>query len=150
MTQKVFKLILGLVLVASMIGCSKHVQPSTYYSPNFKDGGVERHDGIGFEIPVKYAIDVFYFNEQPKQSYAVIESISFSDEIPLSANQTQNGNMLNRGIHQNKKKEILDKMVEKAEELGASAIMDVKYQVYTTKDANGYTFSGTAIRYVLK
>ncbi len=150
MTQKVFKLILGLVLVASMIGCSKHVQPSTYYSPNFKDGGVERHDGIGFEIPVKYAIDVFYFNEQPKQSYAVIESISFSDEIPLSANQTQNGNMLNRGIHQNKKKEILDKMVEKAEELGASAIMDVKYQVYTTKDANGYTFSCTAIRYVLK
>jgi hypothetical protein len=150
MTQKVFKLFLGLVLVASMIGCSKHVQPSTYYSPNFKDGGVERHDGIGFEIPVKYAIDVFYFNEQPKQSYAVIESISFSDEIPLSANQTQNGNMLNRGIHQNKKKEILDKMVEKAEELGASAIMDVKYQVYTTKDANGYTFSGTAIRYVLK
>ncbi|MFM1835616.1 MAG: hypothetical protein RJA04_303 [Bacteroidota bacterium] len=150
MTQKVFKLFLGLVLVASMIGCSKHVQPSTYYSPNFKDGGVERHDGIGFEIPVKYAIDVFYFNEQPKQSYAVIESISFSDEIPLSANQTQNGNMLNRGIHQNKKKEILDKMVEKAEELGASAIMDVKYQVYTTKDTNGYTFSGTAIRYVLK
>ena len=150
MTQKVFKFFLGLVLVAIMIGCSKHVQPSTYYSPNFKDGGVERHDGIGFEIPVKYSIDVFYFNEQPKQSYAVIESISFSDEIPLSANQTQNGKMLNRGIHQNKKKEILDKMVEKAEELGASAIMDVKYQVYTTKDANGYTFSGTAIRYVLK
>ena len=51
---------------------------------------------------------------------------------------------------QNKKKEILDKMVAKAEELGASALMDIKYQVYTTKDANGYTFSGTAIRYVLK
>lgn len=150
MIQKAFKFFLGITLVASLIGCSKHIQPSTYYSPNFKDGGSERHDGLGFEIPVKYAIDVFYFNEQPKQSYEVIESIHFSDEIPLSADQTQNGKMLNRGIHQNKKKEILDKMVAKAEELGASAIMDVKYQIYTTKDANGYTFSGTAIRYVLK
>ncbi len=150
MTLKASKSLLVLLFSVMIVGCSKHVQPSTYYSPNYKDGGVERHDGLGFEIPVKYAIDVFYFNEQPRQSYAVIENISFSDEIPLSADQTQNGKMLNRGIHQNKKKEILDKMVAKAEELGASAIMDVKYQVYTTKDANGYTFSGTAIRYVLK
>ncbi|MEK6547433.1 MAG: hypothetical protein AABZ56_03870 [Bacteroidota bacterium] len=150
MIQKAFKFGIGFLLVGSMIGCSKHVQPSTYYSPNYKDGGTERHDGLGFEIPVKYAIDIFYFNEQPKQSFAVIEPISFSDEVPLSDDQTQNGKMLNRGIHQNKKKEILDKMVAKAEELGASALMDIKYQVYTTKDANGYTFSGTAIRYVLK
>lgn len=91
MIQKAFKFFLGITMVASLIGCSKHIQPSTYYSPNFKDGGTERHDGLGFEIPVKYAIDVFYFNEPPKQSYEVIESIRFSDEIPLSADQTQNG-----------------------------------------------------------
>ncbi len=150
MTQKASKIVVVLLATALFYSCSKHVQPSTYYSPNFKDGGTERHDGLGFEIPLKYAIDVFYFNEQPKQSFAVIENITFSDEVPLSADQTQNGKMLHRGIHQNKKKEILDKMVAKAEELGASALMDVKYQVYTTKDANGYTFSGTAIRYVLK
>lgn len=150
MIQKAFKCATGVILLSSVLACSKHVQPSTYYSPNFKDGGIERHDGLGFEIPVKYAIDVFYGSEQPRQSFAVIEAISFSDEIPLSLEQTQNGKMLNRGIHQNKKKEILDKMVAKAEELGASALMDIKYQVYTTKDANGYTFSGTAIRYVLK
>ena len=150
MTQKVSKIFIGFLFLATFISCSKHIQPSSYYSPNYKNGGVERHDGLGFEIPIKYAIDVFYFNEQPKQRFEVIENISFSDEVPLSADQTQNGLMLNRGIHQNKKKEILDKMVAKAEELGASAIMDVKYQVYSTKDANGYTFNGTAIRYVLK
>jgi hypothetical protein len=93
---------------------------------------------------------VLYGQEEPKQKYEVIEPISFSDEIPLTLAQTQNDKLLNRGIHQNKKKEILEKMVAKAEELGASALIDVKYQVYTTKDANGYTFSGTAIRYVLK
>jgi hypothetical protein len=150
MTQKAFNFYLFLFISMSIVGCSKHIQPSSYYSPNFKEGGVNRHDGLGFEIPVKYAIDVFYFNESPKQNFEVIEKINYSDEEPLLTNQTQDGKMLNRGIHQNKKKEILDKMVAKAEELGASAIMDVKYQVYTTKDANGYNFSGTAIRYVLK
>ena len=150
MIQKAFKLVGGILLSSALIGCTKYIKPSTYYSPNFKDGGVNRHDGLGFEIPVKYAIDVFYGQEEPKQKYEVIEPISFSDEIPLTLAQTQNDKLLNRGIHQNKKKEILDKMVAKAEELGASALIDVKYQVYTTKDANGYTFSGTAIRYVLK
>jgi hypothetical protein len=150
MIQKAYKLVGAILLTSAFISCSKHVLPTTYYSPNFKDGGVTRHDGLGFEIPLKYDIEVLYGNEQPKQSFEVIESISFSDEIPLSVDQTQNGLMLNRGNHQNKKKEILDKMVAKAEELGASALMDVKYKVYSTKDANGYIFSGTAIRYVLK
>ena len=149
MIQNQSKWALGLVMLVG-ISCSKHIQPNTYYSPNFKDGGVERHDGLGFEIPVKYAIDVFYFNETPKQAYETIESISFSDEVPLNANQTQNGNMLNRGIHQNKKKEIMDKMVAKAEDLGASALVDVKYAVYSTKDASGYQFTGKAVRYVVK
>ena len=111
---------------------------------------MERHDGLGFEIPVKYAIDVFYFNETPKQAFETIESISFSDEVPLNADQTQNGKMLYRGMHQNKKKEIMDKMVAKAEDLGASALVDVKYSVYSTKDASGYQFSGKAVRYVVK
>ena len=104
MIQKVSKYTVGILLMSTVLSCSKHVQPSTYYSPNYKDGGIERHDGLGFEIPLKYAIDIFYSNEQPKQSYAVIEAISFSDEIPLSVDQTQNGKMLNRGNHQNKKK----------------------------------------------
>jgi uncharacterized protein YbjQ (UPF0145 family) len=149
MTQNLSKWALCLVLV-TVLSCSKHIQPNTYYSPDFKNGGVERHDGLGFEIPYKYDIDVVYFNETPKQAYENIESISFSDEVPLNLDQTQNGKMLYRGMHQNKKKEILDKMVAKAEELGASALIDVKYSVYSTKDANGYQFTGKAVRYVVK
>jgi uncharacterized protein YbjQ (UPF0145 family) len=64
--------------------------------------------------------------------------------------QTQNGKMLYRGMHQNKKKELMEKMVSKAEELGASALVDVKYSVYSTKEANGYQFTGKAVRYVVK
>jgi uncharacterized protein YbjQ (UPF0145 family) len=149
MIQNPSKWALGLLLF-TVVSCSKHVQPNTYYSPDYKNGGVERHDGLGFEIPVKYAIDVFYFNETPKQAYEIIEAISFAEDVPLNEDQTQNGKMLYRGMHQNKKKEIMDKMVAKAEDLGASALVDVKYSVYSTKDASGYQFSGKAVRYVVK
>jgi uncharacterized protein YbjQ (UPF0145 family) len=58
--------------------------------------------------------------------------------------------MLYRGNHQDKKQEILTQMVEKAKELGASALIDVKYSVYSTQTASGFTFTGKAVRYVLK
>jgi uncharacterized protein YbjQ (UPF0145 family) len=58
--------------------------------------------------------------------------------------------MLYRGNHQEKKQEILLQMVEKAKDLGASALIEVKYSVYSTQTANGFTFTGKAVRYVLK
>ena len=146
MIQKACKLL----LVISVVGCSKHVKPTTYYSNDFKNGGIERHDGLGFEVPVKYDIDVLYFNEHPKQSYEDIETIKMSGEVPLEDKQTQNGKMLYRGNHQDKKQEILRQLVEKALELGATALIDVKYSVYSTQTANGFTFTGKAVRYVLK
>jgi len=146
MIQKACKLL----LVLSVVGCSKHVQPSTYYTNDFKNGGVERHDGLGFEVPVKYDIDVLYFNDHPKQSYEDIETIKMSGEVPLEDKQTQNGKMLYRGNHQDKKQEILRQMVEKTKELGATALIDVKYSVYSTQTASGFTFTGKAVRYVLK
>ena len=146
MIQKACKL----HLVVGAVSCSKHVQPTTYYSNDFKNGGVERHDGLGFEVPVKYDIDVLYFNEHPKQSYEDIETIKMSGEVALEDKQTQNGKMLFRGNHQDKKQEILTQMVEKAKDLGASALIDVKYSVYSTQTANGFTFTGKAVRYVLK
>ncbi len=146
MIQKACKLL----LVLSVFGCSKNIKQSTYYSNDFKNGGVERHDGLGFEIPVKYDIDVVYFNDHPKQSYEDIETIKMSGEVPLEDKQTQNGKMLYRGNHQDKKQEILTQMVEKAKELGATALIDVKYSVYSTQTASGFTFTGKAVRYVLK
>jgi hypothetical protein len=133
-----------------VVGCSKHVQPTTYYTNDFKNGGVDRHDGLGFEVPVKYDIDVLYFNDNPKQKFEEIETIKMSGEVPLEEKQTQNGKMLFRGNHQDKKQEILNQMVAKAKELGASALIDVKYSVYSTQTASGFTFTGKAVRYVLK
>jgi uncharacterized protein YbjQ (UPF0145 family) len=91
-----------------------------------------------------------YFNDHPKQSYEDIETIKISGEVPLEEKQTQNGKMLFRGNHQDKKQEILTQMVEKAKALGATALIDVKYSVYSTQTANGFTFTGKAVRYVLK
>ncbi|MEY2793824.1 MAG: hypothetical protein RJA76_1816, partial [Bacteroidota bacterium] len=132
--------------------CGKNLQPNSYYSKNPKDGSLETHSGLGFQLPLKYDIDIFFANEsdQPKQSYAVIETISLSGDEPLQDKQNQNGKMLYIGNNQQKKKEMLDKLVAKAIDLGATALMDIKYQVYTTQFSTGYTFSGKAIRYVLK
>jgi hypothetical protein len=151
MIQKLFKVCLLASFSCLFFSCGKNLQPNTYYSKNPKDGSLETHSGLGFQIPLKYDIDIFIANEsKPQQSYAVIEQISLSNEEPLQDKQSQNGKMLYIGNTQLKKKELLDKLVAKAIDLGATALMDIKYQVYTTQFTTGYTFSGTAIRYVLK
>lgn len=153
MIQKPFN-ILNLISVFTIIGlclsCKNQFKQSTYYTPNFKDGSTERHDGLGFEIPRKYEIDVVYFNETPKQKFEVIEPLSLTQEILLEEKQTQNGKMLYRGNHQTEKQNLLNKMIESALALGASALIDVKYQVFSTSTTTGYTFTGKAVRYVLK
>ncbi len=153
MIQKPFNF-LHLISIFTIIGiclsCKNQLKQSTYYSPNFKDGSTERHDGLGFEIPRKYEIDIVYFNETPKQKYEVIEPLSITQEIPLEDKQTQNGKMLYRGNHQTEKQNLLNKMIESALALGAGALVDVKYQVFSTSTTTGYTFTGKAVRYVLK
>ena len=153
MIQKPFNILyLSVLLVVIFLGfsCKNQIKQNTYYSPNYKDGSTERHDGLGFEIPRKYEIDVVYFNESPKQKYEIIEPLSISQEIPLEEKQTQNGKMLYRGNHQTEKQNLLNKMIESALALGASALIDVKYQVFSTSSTTGYTFTGKAVRYVLK
>ena len=152
MIQKPFNILyLSVLLVVIFLGfsCKNQIKQNTYYSPNYKDGSTERHDGLGFEIPRKYEIDVVYFNESTKQKYEIIEPLSISQEIPLEEKQTQNGKMLYRGNHQTEKQNLLNKMIESALALGASALIDVKYQVFSTSSTTGYTFTGKAVRYVL-
>jgi len=153
MTQKPYKfnLILSILLIIGLsFSCKNQLKQNTYYSPNYKDGSTERHDGLGFEIPRKYEIDVVYFNETPKQKFEIIEPLMLTQEIPLEEKQTQNGKMLYRGNHQTEKQNLLNKMIESALALGASALIDVKYQVFSTSSTTGYTFTGKAVRYVLK
>jgi len=153
MIQKPFNILYFIaLLIVIFLGfsCKNQLKQNTYYSPNYKDGSTERHDGLGFEIPQKYEIDVVYFNESPKQKYEIIEPLSISQEILLEEKQTQNGKMLYRGNHQTEKQNLLNKMIESALALGASALIDVKYQVFSTSTTTGYTFTGKAVRYVLK
>jgi uncharacterized protein YbjQ (UPF0145 family) len=153
MIQKPFNILyFTALLIVIFLGfsCKNQLKQNTYYSPNYKDGSTERHDGLGFEIPQKYEIDVVYFNESPKQKYEIIEPLSISQEILLEEKQTQNGKMLYRGNHQTEKQNLLNKMIESALALGASALIDVKYQVFSTSTTTGYTFTGKAVRYVLK
>jgi len=153
MIQKPFNILyFTALLIVIFLGfsCKNQLKQNTYYSPNYKDGSTERHDGLGFEIPQKYEIDVVYFNESPKQKYEIIEPLSISQEILLEQKQTQNGKMLYRGNHQTEKQNLLNKMIESALALGASALIDVKYQVFSTSTTTGYTFTGKAVRYVLK
>lgn len=138
------------IFISLSFSCKNQLKQNTYYSPNYKDGSTERHDGLGFEIPRKYEIDVVYFNETPKQKFELIEPLSITQENPLEEKQTQNGKMLYRGIHQTEKQNLLNKMIESALALGASALIDVKYQVFSTSTTTGYTFTGKAVRYVLK
>jgi len=144
------KFITVLLMISTASSCRNQLKQSTYYSPNFKDGSTDRHDGLGFEIPRKYEIDVVYFNETPKQKFEIIEPLSITQEIPLEDKQTQNGKMLYRGNHQTEKQNLLNKMIESALALGAGALIDVKYQVFSTSTTTGYTFTGKAVRYVLK
>jgi hypothetical protein len=139
-----------IVIIGLCLSCKNQLKQTTYYSPNYKDGSTEKHDGLGFEIPRKYEIDVVYFNESPKQKFEIIEPLSLTQEIPLEEKQTQNGKMLYRGNHQTEKQNLLNKMIESALALGASALIDVKYQVFSTSTTTGYTFTGKAVRYVLK
>ncbi len=145
-----FKFLSLILIIGLSFSCKNQLKQNTYYSPNYKDGSTERHDGLGFEIPRKYEIDVVYFNESPKQNFEVIEPLSITQEIPLEEKQTQNGKMLYRGNHQTEKQNLLNKMIESALALGASALIDVKYQVFSTSTTTGYTFTGKAVRYVLK
>jgi len=145
-----FKFLSLILIIGLSFSCKNQLKQNTYYSPNYKDGSTERHDGLGFEIPRKYEIDVVYFNESPKQNFEVIEPLSITQEIPLEEKQTQNGKMLYRGNPQTEKQNLLNKMIESALALGASALIDVKYQVFSTSTTTGYTFTGKAVRYVLK
>ncbi|RVU26668.1 hypothetical protein EOJ36_01340 [Sandaracinomonas limnophila] len=152
MIQKQFKKVYLLGFALVFFSCGKNLQPNTYYSKNPKDGSLETHSGLGFQVPLKYDIDIFFATDQekPKTSYTDIETISISGEEPLQNKQTANGKMLYIGNSNVKKKELLDQLVQQAIDKGATALMDIKYQVYTSQTSTGYTFTGKAIRYVLK
>ena len=133
-------------------GCksNKNFQTTSYYQPNYQTGSTDRRDGLGFQIPDKYPIEILIGNEQPQAQTESIEKLSISDETPIQPDQLYKGRMLKRGNDQQQKKALMDRMVLQAQDLGASGLMNVNYKVFSTANTSGYTLSGTAFRYVLK
>jgi hypothetical protein len=129
---------------------NKNLQTTSYYQPNYQTGSSDRHDGLGFQIPDKYPIEILIGQEQPQAQTESIEKLSISDETPIQPDQLYKGRMLKRGNDQQQKKALLDRMVLQAQDLGASGLMNVNYKVFSTANTTGYTLSGTAFRYVLK
>jgi uncharacterized protein YbjQ (UPF0145 family) len=58
--------------------------------------------------------------------------------------------MLKRGNDEQQKRDLLKQMVEKAQDLGASGLMNVNYKVFSTASTSGYILTGKAFRYVIK
>ena len=96
----------------------------------------------------QYPIDVFYVNETISRHYEELTLLTMSEEKPLDAKQRRSRDrMLYRGNDMEQKDLLLAQMVVDAQRLGADALINVKYQVYTSATATGYTLEGLAVKY---
>ena len=145
-----YALLLIPCLLLNACKSNKNLQTSSYYQPNYQTGTSDRRDGLGFQIPDKYPIEILIGQEKPQTETQEIEKLTISDESPIQPDQLYKGRMLNRGNDQQQKKALLDRMVLQAQDLGASGLMNVNYKVFSSAKTTGYILSGTAFRYVLK
>jgi hypothetical protein len=129
---------------------NKNLQTTSYYQPNYQTGTNDRRDGLGFQVPDKYPIEILIGQEKPQAETQAIEKLTISDESLIQPDQLYKGRMLNRGNDQQQKKALLDRMVAQAQDLGASGLMNVNYKVFSSAKTTGYILTGTAFRYVLK
>lgn len=96
----------------------------------------------------KYPVDIFYEGQQPPdRPFTALQALESHREDTLSANQNRNGRMLARGNDMQQKELLMARMSMEAKKLGADALVNVKYQYYTSATANGYSLRGTAVKY---
>ncbi len=97
----------------------------------------------------KYDLDVYWENEKkPDRPFQVIDQVVIQEEMPLTDEQRRTrGPMVGRGNDARQKNRLTEMLVKKAEDIGANAVMDVKYKYYTTATSNGYIMEGTAVLY---
>jgi hypothetical protein len=139
------------VIVTTLSSCRTKVGSTTYYENNYKTAGREAHSGLGFEVPEKYPIEVLEGDAVPATAFESIEKLTLTDEQPLEKKQEVfKGAMLKRGNTYDQKKMLMRKIVEQAQELGASGVMNVNYKVFTSATTSGYILTATAFKYVLK
>lgn len=96
----------------------------------------------------KYPVELFYAEQQPGRPYDELKFLSISDEVPLQASQRiKGGRMLGRGNTMLDKDVLMGKLTLQAQRLGADALVNVRYQYFTTATANGYLLEGLAVKY---
>ena len=106
------------------------------------------HPIIPISTGPKYPIDVFYADQQPGRPYDDIKFLTISEEVPIRANQKRSdGRMMSRGNSMLEKDALLAKLTLQAQRLGATALLNVTYQYYTTATTNGYSMEGLAVKY---
>jgi hypothetical protein len=96
----------------------------------------------------KYPVELFYADQQPSRPYTELKLLSVSEEAALQANQRiRGGRMLGRGNTMLDKDALMAKLTLQAQRLGADALVQVRYQYFTTATANGYLLEGIAVKY---
>lgn len=142
MIQKQFRIkywIFGLVLSTLLLSACKK---------NLPNGGVY--------FPIKeqkpdYPIDVFYENNLPDFTYETIKDLEITEQKALGEkDKPVGGRMLYRGITKEQKDALINRLIIEAQELGASAVIKVKYQYFTAANYDGYQITGQAIKYKVK
>ena len=136
MIRKPYKFI-GIMLLGIVAGgCAKKTLPNggVYFPMDY-----HKHE---------YSINVFYENDEPSVPYDIIKDLAISMQKPLEPNDKPvGGRMLYRGITKEQKDALIAKMVSEAQDLGAAAVIRVKYRYFTAADYDGYEITGKAIRY---
>ena len=96
----------------------------------------------------KYPVELFYADQQPGRPYTELKLLYLTEETPLNTKQRiRGGRMLGRGNTMLDKDALMGKLTLQAQRLGADALVQVRYQYYTTATANGYSLEGVAVKY---
>jgi uncharacterized protein YbjQ (UPF0145 family) len=131
---------LGNALLISMITiCAACVKT------NPKDGGL--YVPIPF-AQIKYPTEMFFGEKEPTLPFQTIKEISIIEENSLGISQrVNNGRMLKRGKDEDEKTLLYAKLSLQAKELGADAVIKIKYKVFTTMTTDGIEITGVAVKY---
>lgn len=96
-----------------------------------------------------YPVDVFYENQRPARPFDPLQDLEVKGEVQLSARQLdeKNKRMLSRGNDMQQKELMLARLTLQAKNIGADALVAVKYTYYTSMTDNGYIMTGLAVKY---
>ncbi|WP_080058915.1 hypothetical protein [Spirosoma aerolatum] len=96
-----------------------------------------------------YPVDVFYDNQRPARPFDPLQDLEVKGEVQLSARQLdeRNKRMLSRGNDMQQKELMLARLTMQAKNIGADALVAVKYTYYTSMTDNGYIMTGLAVKY---